>query len=86
MTEDVPAPAGHNSNRMSLEDFRRGLASLMSLDFEELVAAGVFHEWQGKDWETFRRDPFRNFFYADEAAADAIWSLIESRQLKRLAA
>jgi hypothetical protein len=47
---------------MILEDFRSGLASLMSLDFEELVAAGVFHEWQGKDWETFRRDPFRSFF------------------------
>lgn len=49
---------------MSLEEFREGLRALMALDFQALVEAGIFDEWQAEAWQTFRRDPFRSFFYA----------------------
>lgn len=51
----------------------------MCLDFDGWQRPEV-NEWQAKDWETFRRGQFRAFFYADEAAADTIWSLIQEYQ------
>ena len=85
--EQITSYAGDNGGgRMNLEDFRQGLRALMTLDFEVLVEAGIFAEWQADDWQTFRRDPFRSFFYADEETTDKIWNLIQSRQPQRKAA
>ena len=43
---------------MTLEEFHNGLRILMNLDFDDLVKAGAFHEWQADAWQNFRRDPF----------------------------
>ena len=56
------------------------------LDFDELVADGAFTEWQSDAWQSFRRDPFRSFLYADDETKDIIWNRIQARQSKRKAA
>ncbi len=82
-----PRSISNNSGgRMSLQDFRQGLRALMALEFEELGEAGVFADWQAQEWQTFRRDPFRSFFYADEETTDTIWRLLQLQQKQREAA
>ena len=71
-----PRPSASPSNRMTLEEFHNGLRILMNLDFDDLVKAGAFHEWQADAWQNFRRDPFRSFIRADEETVDIIWDLI----------
>ena len=51
---------------MSLEEFRQGLASLLSLQFGDLVKVGIFAEWQAVDYEKFWSEPFHGFYYGGE--------------------
>ena len=84
--EKPDAEPNDAGGRMSLEEFNQGLRSLISLDFDELVADGAFADWQSDAWQSFRRDPFRSFLYADDETKDIIWNRIQSRQPKRKAA
>ena len=49
---------------------------------EELVEAGIFAEWPAEAWQTFRRDPFRSFFY-DQDTTD---KNLESHSVSAVAA
>lgn len=86
MSNSQPMKHGGNGGRMSMDEFHNGLRTLLSLDFSDLVRAGVFHDWQTDKWEQFQRDPFRFFIRTDEVTADAIWAIIQARQSKRKAA
>jgi hypothetical protein len=77
---------GDNGGRMSMDEFHNGLRILLSLDFSDLVKAGVFYDWQTDEWDKFQRDPFRFFIRTDEETADALWAAIQARQSKRKAA
>jgi len=81
----IVAP-GDYGGRMSVDEFHNGLRTLLSLDFSDLVKAGVFHDWQTDKWDQFQRDPFRFFIRTDEETADALWAIIQARQSKRKAA
>lgn len=86
MSNSHTVAPGDNGGRMSMDEFHNGLRILLSLDFSELVKAGVFHRGQTDKWEQFQRDPFRFFIRADEETTDILWSLIQARQSSRKAA
>ena len=81
--EKPDAEPNEAGGHMSLEEFNQGLRSLISLDFDELVADGAFAEWQSDAWQDFRRDPFRTFLHADEETVDIIWDMVQARQPQR---
>jgi hypothetical protein len=86
MSNSQPMHHGDNGGRMSMDEFHNGLRTLLSLDFADLVKAGVFHGWQTDKWDQFQCDPFRFFIRTDEKTADALWAIIQARQSKRKAA
>jgi hypothetical protein len=64
---------------MNRHDFRNGLCIIRSIDMHQLEKAGVIRDGDGKAWQAFRSNPERFFLCCEEAAAEALWGLIERR-------
>jgi hypothetical protein len=64
---------------MDLRAFHNRLRIMTSIDRDELVRAGVLPANDHSAWGTFHRDPFRWFIRCDDATAERLWALIESR-------
>lgn len=66
---------------MQLAEFLNALRIMLSIDQDELIAAGVIPAGDWMAWRRFRSDPFRWFIRdADDEAASKLWALIERRQ------
>jgi hypothetical protein len=65
---------------MRMADFHNLLRILVSLDWDDLSAAGIIARDDVKAWNSFRNDPFRWFIRADDETARKLWTLIEHRQ------
>ncbi|MGO4672951.1 hypothetical protein AB4Z40_08635 [Bosea sp. 2YAB26] len=55
---------------------------MIGIDAHEFVAAGLTRE----QWQSFDTNPYRFFIRADVRTAQAIWSILEARTSKRVAA
>lgn len=64
---------------MDLRGFHNRLRVMISIDRDELEAAGVIARGDHNAWGTFQRDPFRWLIRADDETADKLWSVIERR-------
>jgi hypothetical protein len=64
---------------MDMRDFHNRLRVLMSIDMDEMVAAGAIEADDEAEWAAFRKDPFRWFISADDAAAEKLWAIVERR-------
>ena len=67
--------------KSSQADFHNRIRILGSIDFHELVAAGVLiDDADGEaEWKAFRANPFRYFIACDDETCDRIWQAIEAR-------
>lgn len=76
----IPKPLSRN---MTLSEFHNALRIMTSIDFSELVNAGVMVESDARGefckWEKFRADPYRYLIRADDDTADKIWGIIQAR-------
>lgn len=72
----VAAPA---RSGMTLAEFHNGLRILLNLDRHVLVQAGVLPHGDHNAWGTFTRDPYRFFIRADDATAEKLWTLMQTR-------
>lgn len=68
---------------MTLQEFHNGLRILTSIDFSELVAAGVIENDDEAEWTAFRTNPHRWLIVADDAQASKLWELMVSRGVIR---
>lgn len=66
----------------ALDDFHNRLRIMIGIDAHEFVAAGLTRE----QWQSFDTNPYRFFIRADVRTAQAIWSILEARTSKRVAA
>lgn len=71
------------SPSMTFAQFHNALRILTSVDYDELVAAGV-ESIDGR-WGSFQADPFRWFIKASDVDAAKVWAIIEARQSRRAA-
>lgn len=65
---------------MTMAEFHNALRIMLSLDLDELAAAGVIAGDDLKAWRSFRTDPFRWFVRADDDTARKLFTMIERRQ------
>lgn len=70
---------------MNRAEFSNALRIMTSLDRHELEDAGILPKGDHNAWGTFRRDPFRWFIRADDAAASKLFILICQRQARAAA-
>lgn len=74
---------GRTKAAQPLDDFRRfhnRLRILKSIDFPEFVAAGICDESGFAVWSDFARDPIEWLIRAHDERAQAVWSIIRSRE------
>ena len=75
---------------MTLDEFHNALRVMTSIDFHELVGAGVMVESDVRgefcQWDKFRRDPYRWMIRADDETAERLWGIIQKRIKKRQSA
>lgn len=64
---------------MTLAEFQNGLRILFSIDFDELVEAGVLGEDDEAEWLAFRANPHRWMITAADELADNLWALMGKR-------
>ena len=68
---------------MNLDEFHNALRIMTSIDFSELVRAGVMVESDAHGefckWDRFRRDPYRWMIRADDETAEKLWGIIQGR-------
>ena len=65
---------------MTFEEFHNALRILTSIDCHELEEAGVIRAGDLAAWGAFRLHPYQWFVRADDAAARALFGIIERRQ------
>ncbi len=75
----VPQPAPIALDRAA---FSNVLWVMTSLDRHELEQAGVLPIGDHNAWGTFKRDPFRWYIRADDAAAGKMFALVMQRAAK----
>lgn len=68
----------------ALRDFHNRLRILSSIDFHELVQAGVVtDDADGEaEWKAFRGNPWRWFIVCGDDEAEKLWALIEKRAVR----
>jgi hypothetical protein len=66
---------------MKFDEFHNGLRILTSLDRHVLEDAGVIPIGDHNAWGIFRKDPFRWFIRADDAAAHKLFELVQRRHV-----
>jgi hypothetical protein len=66
---------------MTLREFHNGLRILTSIDFADLVNAGVLTDDADGDseWEHFRDNPWKWMIHADDDQAEKLWALMVKR-------
>lgn len=66
---------------MTLSEFHNGLRILSSIDFSDLVKAGVLTDDADGDaeWEDFRSNPWKWMIQADDDQATKLWALMVKR-------
>lgn len=64
-------------------DFLNALRVLHSLDFDDLVNAGVMRADAHRAWETFRANPTVWVLRADDATAEKLWVMVKRRMRPR---
>lgn len=70
---------------MTQSSFENALRILSAIDRHELVMSGVIAAQDQEAWLRFRANPYRWLIRADDATADRLWGLVESRQGQRAA-
>ena len=65
---------------MDFREFHNALRIMRSIDYPELVEAGV--SYPDLDWASFRANPWDWFLRASDHDAAAVWTIIERRQPK----
>lgn len=71
---------------MTLDEFHNGLRILSSIDFHELVEAGVIEDDDETEWAVFKANPHRWLNTADDDQAAKLWALMVKRgAIKRAA-
>lgn len=84
MSDHAPHESPHLAVVASTEfrRFHNALRILIHFNFDDLRAAGVLDDLT--EFRRFDDDPYRFFIRADDARADALWALIQSRQPEAL--
>lgn len=71
---------------MNARQFRSRVASILNLDFDQLLDGGVI-DYGAPDrleqWQALNADPIRWFLRLDDARLEALWTLIEERNRGR---
>jgi len=71
---------------MNAAQFRNILVTLMNIDMDELVSAGVIAEGNfdngGGSWRRFNDEPLIFVAKLDDTRLEALWKLVEARQPK----
>ena len=74
---------GTAATSKEFDAFHNRLRIMTSIDFDELVDAGVIEDDDEAEWDAFRKDPYRWFILADDDKARELWLLIERRHNAR---
>ena len=64
---------------MNATEFRSALASMLQLDMDQLIMAGVIPYTGYIAWEYFKDNPWRWYINCDDDQRERLWHLIEAR-------
>lgn len=92
---DYDDRADTERNYIAFAQFHNGLRTLLNIDMDEFIKATTGRDiapsrWEDReaaemaqvDWAYFCSDPFRWFIKAPTGKAEAIWALVEARQVR----